>query len=346
MTRNELWDRFAAAGLVRGDMPGEAGATPWYVAAMVGFAAWIASIFLLVFLGIAVSGLFREGGGMIMLGVVLCAMSVVAMRVRRSVFVEQMALAVSLAGQALIGVGIVGGEWRSPGAWLVFAAVEATLVALGPLYVHRVLATLVAAYAVRFALAHAGLGGLFPALIAGAFVLAWASPARNDGLRLPVTAGLALAALLVVPASLVDIFAWGGRGKPAVPTSFAWIATLALAGVLLATVARLLREMGAGFQSRPAVVALAAAAAAALAAAPMPGLVVALIVLLVAFGEGRRALMGLAIAGMIGALVHYYYALDATLLEKSGALLATGVVLIVAGIAVRVGLADGEPRHA
>lgn len=346
MTRSETWDRLAAAGLVRGDMPREASATPWYVAAMVGFAAWVASIFLLLFLGLAVSGLLRHGGGAIMLGAVLCAGSVVAMRVRGSAFVEQMALAVGLSGQALIGYGILEGQWRTPVAWLAFAAVEAALVVAGPLYVHRVLATLFAAYAVRFSLAHAGLGGLFPPLIAVAFVLAWASRARNDGLRLPVTAGLALAALLVVPASLVDVFAWGVRTRPAVHASFALLSTIVLACVLLATVARLLRETGAGLRSRPAIVALAAATAVALAAAPLQGLVVALIVLLVAYGEGRRALMGLAIAGMIGAVVYYYYALNATLLEKSAALLATGIVLVVAGIAVRMGLADGETRHA
>jgi len=44
--------------------------------------------------------------------------------------------------------------------------------------------------------------------------------------------------------------------------------------------------------------------------------------------------------------VHHYYALDATLLAKSGALLATGVVVLVAGAAVRYGLADAETRRA
>ena len=77
----------------------------------------------------------------------------------------------------------------------------------------------------------------------------------------------------------------------------------------------------------------------------MPGLVVGLIVLIVAYAQGRRALCGLAVAGMIVALSHYYFALDTTLLAKSGALLATGIVLLAAGLAVRAGLA-GEPHRA
>ena len=42
----------------------------------------------------------------------------------------------------------------------------------------------------------------------------------------------------------------------------------------------------------------------------------ALIVLLVAFAAGQRALMGLAIFALMVALGHYYYALQSTLLVK------------------------------
>lgn len=346
MTRDELWDRLAEAGLVHGGVPDEAAPTPWYVAAMVGLAAWIASIFLLVFLGAALAGILRQGSGAIATGAILCGLCIVAMRVRGNAFVDQMALAASLAGQALIGYGILDGQWRSPAAWLAFAAVEAALCAAAPLFVHRVLAALAAACALRFALAHAGAGVLFAPLVAGTYVLAWTSRAVSDGLRLPLTAGLALAALLIVPVSLVDAFAWGARAKPLGGAALPWIAAFALAGVLLACIARLLRESGTGLGSRVAMLSLAAGAAVALAARPLPGLVVALVVLLTAFNDGRRALMGLAIAGMIGALVHYYHALDATLMTKAAALFATGIVLVVAGIALRLGLAEPERSHA
>ena len=62
---------------------------------------------------------------------------------------------------------------------------------------------------------------------------------------------------------------------------------------------------------------------------PMPGVVVALIVLLVAFAAGRRALAGLAVVALLPRRSsHYYYALETTLLVKSAALFATGVVLV------------------
>jgi uncharacterized membrane protein len=351
MTPNGLWERLVAVDLVAGPMP-SAGAcsSPWYVSAMVAVAAWIASIFLLVSLGIALAGVLRSANGALVTGALICAASAAVMRMwRDKLFAQQFAVAASLAGQALLAYGILDAHWRSPGGWLTFALVEAALVAASPVYVHRVLSTIATAYAVRFALAHAGLGVMFAPLIAGAFVAAWScvrTRPLEGALWRPVMAGVALVGLLFVPASLVDMFAWQVRTRSVGAVELAWFATAILAGALLVVIRGILRDTGVDLRSRTAWIAFAAGAGIALAAQPVPGLVVALVVLLVAFHEGSRTLMALAIVGMIGALVHHYYALDATLLAKSGALLATGVVVLVAAAAVRYGLADAETRHA
>ena len=57
--------------------------------------------------------------------------------------------------------------------------------------------------------------------------------------------------------------------------------------------------------------------------------------MLVAFGAGRPALTGLGIAGVGFTLGFAYYALQWTLLAKSGALVVTGAILITAGLALR-----------
>jgi uncharacterized membrane protein len=325
-------------------------ATPWYVSAMVAVSAWVASLFLLAFLGASLGEIVRGPKGALIVGTIVCAICAVAMRTMRGrLFAEQFAVAASFAGQALVAYGILDAHWRAPSNWLALAVVEVALVAAAPTAVHRVLCTMAATLAVRFALAHAGASVLYPALVAGAFVAAWwfshRGP-RNDALWRPVTAGLALVGLLAVPVALADLFAWQVRAAPIGAAVLPWIAALALAAVLLALVAGLLRQTGVSLRSRTALVALAAAAAVALAARPVPGLVVALVVLLAAFGDGRRALAGVAIAGLVVAIVHHYYALDATLLAKSGALLATGIVLIAGGLCVRAGLAGGDPHDA
>jgi uncharacterized membrane protein len=54
----------------------------------------------------------------------------------------------------------------------------------------------------------------------------------------------------------------------------------------------------------------------------------------VGFANGNRVLIGLGIAALVGYLSHYYYSLQATLLEKSVLLMCTGLVLLAARFAL------------
>ena len=346
--RNELWDRLVAARVVSGAMPeGNATASPWYVTTMSAVAAWIASIFLVIFFGLALKGVVEKPAGAITVGAAICIASVVVMHfVRRRVFFAHLAVAMSLAGQVFIAVGIFDQHWRSAGAWIAFAAVETVLAVAAPNYSHRILTTLAAAWSLRFAFAVGLVAPLFAPLCAAAFVAADRASRRFAWSGwMPISAGLALAALFTIPLVFGEIFWWPARGPLAFNAAMSWFAAASLAAVLVFVIAEPIRRAGMSFTSRTATIAFATAIAAALAAKPVPGLVVGLIVLIVAYAQGRRALGGLAVAGMIVALSHYYFALDTTLLAKSGALLATGIVLLAAGLAVRAGLA-GEPHRA
>jgi uncharacterized membrane protein len=87
---------------------------------------------------------------------------------------------------------------------------------------------------------------------------------------------------------------------------------------------------------RPAGIAALLASVAFVAAAwPLPALVAALLVVVVAFASGRLALMGLGLVAMAAILAYYYYALETTLLAKSMSLIVAGAVLLVARFAVR-----------
>ena len=157
-----------------------------------------------------------------------------------------------------------------------------------------------------------------------------------DSLCAPVSTGLALALLLVIPFSLLDsLFFATGRSAPFIGVA-AWAGTAAVTCVFVACIARLVREAGIDWRSRTGMWALAGGILLSLAAWPVPGVVVALIVLLEAFAAGRRTLAGLAVVALLAALAHYYYALQAPLLVKAGALAATGVVLLGARLALRV----------
>jgi uncharacterized membrane protein len=346
-TREALWERLAAADLVSGRMPPESPeAGAWYVKAMIAISAWIASLLILLFLGISLMRVLTSPGRMISVGAIVCVAAVAVLYVRKdNLFLSQLAVATSLAGQALIGIGLFDRQWGGTAPWFAFAVVEGLLAVAAPNCVHRFLATLFAAWAVRFGLAQLHVAPLFLPLGAAAFVFAaraelrsaWAGWAAETG-------GLALAALFTIPVAFGEIF-WFPAKAAAVLAGTPWIAIAALCLVLVWAIAAIVRDNGVALSSRTAVVAFATAIAVSFAARPVPGLIVALIVMVSAYAQGRRALCGLGLAGIVAALCHYYYALDASLLAKSAALLASGIVLLVAGFAVRRGLAE-EDAHA
>ncbi len=347
-----VWERLAAAGIVSGTAPPAADdQSPWYVTAMLGVAAWLSALFLLAFVAIALSDLLRNATSAIVTGALLCAVAIALLRIAAGgVFATQLAIAASLAGQMLVMFGLLEGSARDAASWGVIAVFEAILVAVAPQPMHRVLATLGAAVALRMALGAAAVAALFPALVAAAFVAAQgATPQRllRDSLWAPVSTGLALALLLVIPFALLDsLFFAAGRSAPLVGVA-AWAGTAAVVCIFVASIARLLREAGIGWRSRTGAWALAGGILLSLAAWPVPGVVVALIVLLEAFAAGRRALAGLAVVALLAALAHYYFALQAPLLVKAGALAATGVVLLGARVALRFARgAEPEADHA
>jgi uncharacterized membrane protein len=106
-----------------------------------------------------------------------------------------------------------------------------------------------------------------------------------------------------------------------------WLRPIVTAGLLVFVVYRILTTDGSA-SSRVQSAALAAAGIIALVTLRAPGVASSLIILLVGFAGGNRALTGLGIAGMLGYLSYFYYSLQATLLTKSMVLVATGLVLI------------------
>jgi len=351
--RVDVWESLTTAGIVNGPPPADAGdRSPWYVRAMLGIAAWLAAVFLLAFLGIGLSGVLRNATAAIAIGAGICGVAIAALRlVPANVFVVQLAVAASLAGQGLIAFGLLDhGSWRNAGPWLAIAAFEVVLIALAPDYLHRVLSTLAAAVAMRMALGALGWATLYPALLAAVFVatqgIELRSPARG-ALWAPVATGLVLALLLLVPSTLVWNELGGVRGALQLAGVPRWLGTAALAVVFVAAITRLLIEARVAWTSLTGMSALLAGLVVVLVAWPIPGVIVALLVLLLAFAAGQRVLMGLAILALLAALGHYYYSMQSTLLVKAAALFAIGVLLVGARFLVPIAVPrEPEADHA
>lgn len=359
VTLRELVDTLAAEGLL-GEGGADAAAAyldetaavqPWYVRAMVGFGAWLASLLLIGF----VAGFsFAFGGGYAVVGIALVVGATVLRRKSDNDFLVQCALASSLAGQALLAYGaaeIVGGEEFE--VFLGFVVVVSSVLFVAfPDRIHRVIMVLLAAGSLTMLMYAWEMNALVPVLgpiLTGALIVlhrqapsliaagygAFVRPLMN-GLMLSAFGVLLLSTIYVLPELEAD-FAFYPRP---------WISTLLL-GVLFVYVGALLWPRLAGSDKKLAITVIYTLnLIIILSSWAAPGLLLSLIVVLLGAESGRRTFVGAGIGFLAVFVATYFYGIEITMLTKSITLVATGVaILVTRWIVLRI-LAAREPRHA
>lgn len=331
----ERWQHLAEAGIATGPAIATPSHPPLTIVALVGLAAWLAALFLLFFIGMAFEDALRRPEWGVVIGAIVCGVTVpVLRRAGHHRFAAQLALAFSLAGQALVVFGLVADAQTSPWRWSLVVVFEALLALSVPLAVHRILTTLASALALLVMLSTLAAAPLFLPLVLAAFVATQQRllrAAAHPALWHTLAIALALALLVAVAhAALPEL--WRPRDAP--PGPLAWLAVLAQAVVSAWAGLAMADDATGTWRSRPAALAATTLAALAVAAFPLPGVAAMVVMLLLGFATGYRVTMALAAIGLLGALAHAYYQLDATLLAKAGGLCAIGVLLMLARIAL------------
>jgi len=300
--------------------------SPWYVKVLIGAGAWLATAMLLLFFfatKIVSSEQAAAGVGVFLtIGAVLLRWWV------HSEFPRQMLLALSLTGQVLLVGGVYG---MADGDVAVATAVvlELVLILAFPDVAHRFISVLLAVLALRLLIYVGHMSPAVHVLAVGlALVVTWLGLAyqscRRGPLRplcAPVLYGCVVALIGVLAPSALDraLFRVDLYPTPA-------ISTVAFGLMLLGVVLVMLRRNGvAAGRSATVLGGLAAFVAAALQA---PGVVLAVLLMLIGFERGDRVLQGLAVLALAVFLSAYYYALDLSLLTKSISLAAGGLVLL------------------
>ena len=333
MTGELLWKQLSDEGLVSGEMPAKAeSASPWPVRAMLGVAGWLAALFLLGFAGTAFAILFKSAEAALPVGAICCIAAFGIFRgVPASDFVGQFGFAISLAGQTLLMVGLtkLAGDRELSATFLAMAAVEALLAFAIPNYVHRVFTTLAANVFLLMALEKVGFAPLAPLIAAVGVAAVW----RNDRMMAerpsiwePIGYGFAIALLQVDGTLLFGDLLWT-HARPAAHFLL-WAGPLAVGLVFVFVVWQLRDRAGVAANSAGGIFALAAAMVIAVSGLFAPGIVAAVLVIVLGFANGKRVLLGLGLLAFAFYLAHFYYQLNSTLLMKSLVLSATGVCLL------------------
>lgn len=331
--KEQVWALLRRHALVAGEVPlASAPRTVWFVRVMLGVGGWLGAVFLLGFVAVGFEFIIDRPAASFLTGALVCAGAAALFRAgARSDFLQQFAFALSLAGQGLMAWGITRGiERQSWAAATGIATQQAALFFLIPNSLHRVWAAGTAAVALAYALRQFHLAPYAPFLLTGATAWVWlkefeaaewASPWRAGGY------GLALAAVLTT----FD-FEWpsGYRGTVLGGEISQWLGAVLGGAVLVWAAAMLLRREARALWTPAGRGALLVAVILGAAALKAPGIAPAVAVLVVGFANGNRILAAFGIVALIGYLSHYYYSLQASLLEKSALLATAGVALLLA----------------
>ncbi|MBT9613060.1 MAG: DUF4401 domain-containing protein [Burkholderiales bacterium] len=335
-TVGEVLGDLAAEGLLdkenetqASDALARSGGNPWYLRAMVGFGAWWAAMFFMGFFSL----LTHSKPAALFFGIVLIVGAILVRRTQGGDFLNQLALAASLSGQLLV---LFGSDLSSATSLaLLVLLMQAVLIAFYADQTHRLLSTLVAVGAIEVLLFDwkwtygtallAGLLGLVS-------IYLWLKEtvfvsAGMERLVRPVAYGLVIALFGLLLPSIFPPFL-DAHNPLTLHVRYLWLSTALLGAGLLYLVHVLLTERGLAPFGSFALTAYGAVVLLTLPAQRAPGLIGALLVLLLGFRRGNRLLMGMALLFLAVFLSAYYYHLSISLLMKSAALAGSGVVLL------------------
>ncbi|GHG63901.1 DUF4401 domain-containing protein [Comamonas sp. JC664] len=307
-------------------------AVPWFVKAFAGLGAWMAALFVLSFL--ACTGLWENEVVMGALGLLLCAGATMLRREVPGAFVEQLALALCLAGASMTAFSF-GSLTREENVTATVALViSAALLFANPDAILRFLSTWGILASAGF-LAWKAAGGYGVDLLilgsaVGMHVLVLEQARLQQGRHGDKVGPMAFALASLVPVAVLvrgttGLSDAGIDSSARLPTG---VLTLGLTALTLYTVWRVLKELRIDPTGVAGAAVFAALALLAVLTPNTPAVITAVGMLVLGFHRRSAVMLGLAVAFLLAAGSWYYYDLGVTLLAKSLALAGGGLVFL------------------
>jgi uncharacterized membrane protein len=256
------------------------------------------------------------------------------LRIPKNEFVEHLALAASLAGQALVVYAIFNiSSHNEKIAWLLVALLQVPLAVIMPSFVHRVFSSFVSAFAFSMALTIMGWPDVISGVVMFLAALCWLNEFRYPQHMRKIRAtgyGLVLALIQLKGTALFGYRTMGLRLSPVQSELWAkpWIGDVLIGIVTVYVVWNLLQRYGQAISERVSITALLGTLLLCVVSMEIQGITVGMLIILLGFAGANRVLLGLGIVSLLFYVSSYYYLLDATLLAKSQTLLIFGLVLL------------------
>lgn len=321
---------------------------PWYIRAMVGLGAWLASLLLI---GFVASFSMTMQGGYTFIGLALMVGAVLTRRRSENVFLVQGALAASLAGLGLAAYGLadtIGSEEVEIFLGVLLVA-SCALFFLFPDRIHRVLMVLLATGSLTMQAYRWEMNALVPflgpaftaALILVQVRLPGLVATRLAPLVRPLMNGLMLSAFGVLLLSTLYVLPELGLEYAFYPRP--WISTILFGGLFLYVGRLIWSKAVPGADSRALLALYGIMAIVVIGTSAAPGLLLGLIVVMLGAASGRTTFIGAGIGFFVLFLASYFYGIQVDMLTKSIALTATGTLILIARWAIQGIAASAVP---
>jgi hypothetical protein len=327
MTTDELVAALRARGVIPADAPALAGESrdrPWFIALLQGVAGWLGGIFLLVFLGILIRPESTPGIAICGVALLLGAWALYYAD-RDAVFFDQLALALSIAGQFALAWAIVKDSESGVFVAATLFVLQCAVFAIMPNPFARLLAAFFACaawvYTIRFLLRPGAGDGhsLDDELI-------WRSP-LTGGYTVPLGWLLTWVPMIVLAVWLVE------RERVWMASGARTLARPALSGLLLGLAF-------AGLVTEPLGIFLLGDEQLGLAVGwwslfPLLSIALAVFAMVAAYRVRSTGILGAAVLAALVHLSRFYYLYGTTLLWKSLIMVCVGASLLLAARLLR-----------
>lgn len=301
---------------------------PWFVQVLMTFGAWMAANIFLVFIGLLLSFDLEDG---ILTGSILMVSTIFLYQVRpKSLFLKQFALALNLVGQVLFILGVSFDEKDIFTAALTTLILEIIILVVYWDAIARFLAVILATLAGLVLFYDAKIyWGIHIVVLVASIGATGCWLGENNFLTHKMTAKLyqplgygwvVVLLMMLLPSILPSI--------EEIPIISWWISTLGLLLLLLSVEYYLLYFNDVQIHSPQSYLILGGTLFVTLFLYQAPGIIAAVLVMILGFQQSHRVLMGLAIIFLAIFLVAYYYHLPVTLLMKSMTLMGTGLAML------------------
>lgn len=312
--------------------------SPWMIQALVALAAWWAAILFLIF---AFGTRLIDGkDSMVIFGLLFSLAAIFLKRflyipaMKSSyIFVSQLALAASVAGQILLVMGF-GAEVKTyTGICLFIIGLEVAMFFAYPDVIQRFASPIIVTGACLCLFSELKLLMLIHALIPAlgiAAVYLWIEESwintQKEALALKTLSySIVVSMLGVLCLSAIQDFEF----QRLFPIQYWWISSVCLSLLLLLLEHRILHSYGIQTLSSFYFFALGSTLVLAALCHNSPGIIGAILILVLGFSRGNGTLMGIALLAFGSFLFFYYYNLQSTLLQKSLILMGTGTTLLL-----------------